>query len=227
MQRPAMNTTRVVPWGQEPPPKSTGIGQIERAVCEAAPQWGHEIGPSRPRQAFAPPGAGPLRAAIIAGSLLAALGLGWIAGSTLHGFFAPDLTSPPFEQARAFKPDFKSDEEAIVGTSKTSPGAAQQAIPSPSPTSSTVQHHPSAQRAAPSVVDGRARILPVPETRPTTVEGWVIRDVAGGTAVLEGPNGVWRRKAGETVPGVGRIDFIVRWGSRWIVGTSRGLITTP
>jgi hypothetical protein len=248
-----MNTTRVVPWDQEPPPESTRIGQIEIAVREAAPQWGHEI-----RPCLAPLGAGPLRAAIIGGSLLAALGLGWIAGSILHGFFPPDLTSPPFEQnfnasARAFKSDFKSDKETIVGTSKTSrdatpgeanagwvvtaagyngghetsPGAAQQVIPSPSPTSSTVQHHPPPQRPAPSVVDGRGKILPAPETRPTTVQGWVIRDVAGGTAVLEGPNGVWRTKPGEMVPGVGRVDFIVRWGSRWIVGTSRGLITTP
>jgi hypothetical protein len=220
-----MNSTRAVPWEREPPPGSTRIGQIETAVREAASQWGHEIGPGRPRQAFAPSGVEAVRAAILAGSLLAALGLGWIAGSTLHGFFSPGPTPPPFEQARASKSDLTSDKETIVGTSRTSPAAAQQAIPSPGPTSATVQHH--ASRAAPPVVDGRAKILPVPETRPTTVAGWVVRDVAGGTAVLEGPNGVWRRKAGETVPGVGRIDFIVRWGSRWIVGTSRGLITTP
>jgi hypothetical protein len=66
----------------------------------------------------------------------------------------------------------------------------------------------------------------VPETRPTTIEGWVVREVVGGTAVLQGPEGVWRAKAGETVPGVGRVDSIVRWGSRWIVATSRGLIST-
>ena len=33
-------------------------------------------------------------------------------------------------------------------------------------------------------------------------------------------------KAGDTVPGVGRVDSIVRWGNRWIVATSRGLIST-
>ena len=221
-----MNSTRVLPWDREAPPGSTRIGQIETAVREAASQWGHEIGPPLPRPVFAPSGADAVRAAIIAGALSAALGLGWIAGSTLHDFFSPGPTSPSFGQPRASNSDFTSDKEIIVGTSKTSPGAAQQAIPSPGPTSSTVQHHASA-RAAPPVVDGRAKILPVPETRPTTIAGWVVRDVAAGTAVLEGPNGVWRRKAGETVPGVGRVDFIVRWGSRWIVGTSKGLITTP
>jgi hypothetical protein len=66
----------------------------------------------------------------------------------------------------------------------------------------------------------------VPETRPTTIEGWTLLEVKGGTAVLEGPDGVWRVTRGDTVPGVGKIDSIVRWGSRWIVATSRGLIST-
>jgi hypothetical protein len=29
------------------------------------------------------------------------------------------------------------------------------------------------------------------------------------------------------VPGLGKIDSIVRWGNRWIVATSRGLVSTP
>ena len=33
--------------------------------------------------------------------------------------------------------------------------------------------------------------------------------------------------AGDTVPGVGRIDSIVRWGNRWIVAADNGLIATP
>ena len=76
----------------------------------------------------------------------------------------------------------------------------------------------------------RAKILPrpapAPETRPTTIEGWTIREVVGGTAVLEGPGGVWRAAQGDTVPGIGRIESVVRWGSRWIVATSKGLIST-
>jgi len=47
-----------------------------------------------------------------------------------------------------------------------------------------------------------------------------------GAAVIEGPNGVWKVMAGQTVPGVGRVDSIVRWGNRLIVATSRGLIST-
>ena len=69
--------------------------------------------------------------------------------------------------------------------------------------------------------------MPFPETRPETIEGWTVRDVSGATAVLEGPDGVWRAMRGDTVPRVGRVKSIVRWGNRWIVVTSSGLISTP
>jgi hypothetical protein len=68
---------------------------------------------------------------------------------------------------------------------------------------------------------------PTPETRPTTIEGWTLREVVNGTAVIEGPNGVWNVTPGRTVPGIGRVDSIVRWGNRLVVATSRGLISTP
>jgi hypothetical protein len=71
------------------------------------------------------------------------------------------------------------------------------------------------------------KLTPTPETRPTTIEGWTLREVVDGTAVIEGPNGVWKVTPGQTVPGVGRVDSIVRWGSRLIVATSSGLISTP
>jgi hypothetical protein len=71
------------------------------------------------------------------------------------------------------------------------------------------------------------KLVPVPETRPTTIEGWTLRNVVDGTATLEGPaGGIWKAARGDTVPGLGRVDSIVLWGGRWIVSTSRGLITT-
>jgi muramidase (phage lysozyme) len=82
---------------------------------------------------------------------------------------------------------------------------------------------------APTAVD-RAKLstrpVAVPDTRPTTIEGWTVRDVIGGTAVLEGPNGIRNVTRGDVVPGVGKIDSILRWGNRWIVATDRGLIST-
>jgi hypothetical protein len=71
------------------------------------------------------------------------------------------------------------------------------------------------------------KLAPVPETRPTTIEGWTLREVMNGTAVLEGPNGTLRVTRGDTVPGVGRVISIFRWGNRLMVATSRGLISTP
>lgn len=65
-----------------------------------------------------------------------------------------------------------------------------------------------------------------PETRPTTVNGWMVRDVIGGKAILEGPSGIRNVALGDVLPDLGRIDSIIRWGSRWIVSTERGLIST-
>ena len=76
-------------------------------------------------------------------------------------------------------------------------------------------------------VRSRTKLTPTPESRPTTIEGWILREVVDGTAVIEGPNGVWKVTPGQTVPGVGRVDSIVRWGNRLIVATSSGLISTP
>ena len=71
------------------------------------------------------------------------------------------------------------------------------------------------------------KLTPMPETKPITIEGWTLREVVNGTAVIEGPNGVWKVTPGQTVPGVGRVDSIVRWGNRLVVATSKGLISTP
>jgi hypothetical protein len=84
-----------------------------------------------------------------------------------------------------------------------------------------------AARIRPRAADMLPSPVPFPETRPATIEGWTVRDVSGATAVLEGPDGIWRAARGDTVPRVGRVESIVRWGSRWIVVTSSGLISTP
>jgi hypothetical protein len=95
------------------------------------------------------------------------------------------------------------------------PSASSYAPPAPPPAASAAQ---------PPM---EARLTPVPETRPTTIDGWVLREVVNGTAVVEGPDGVWRVKRGDTLPGVGQVVDIFAWGNRMIVATSRGLITTP
>jgi hypothetical protein len=57
-----------------------------------------------------------------------------------------------------------------------------------------------------------------------TVEGWVLRDVANGGALIEGRRGMYEVFAGDPVPGLGRVDAIRRQDGRWVVVTSKGLI---
>jgi hypothetical protein len=76
-------------------------------------------------------------------------------------------------------------------------------------------------------LQSRVKLTPAQETRPTTIEGWALREVTNGIAVLEGPDGIWRVGRGDTIPGVGRVVSIFRWGNRLIVATSRGLISPP
>ena len=75
--------------------------------------------------------------------------------------------------------------------------------------------------------------VPLPAPKPEvarlpTVEGWVLRDVAQGGALIEGRRGIYRGiyevYAGDSVPGVGRVDAIRRLDGRWVVVTSKGLI---
>jgi hypothetical protein len=57
-----------------------------------------------------------------------------------------------------------------------------------------------------------------------TVEGWSLRDVANGGALIEGRQGIFEVYAGDPVPGLGRIDAIRKQDGHWVVVTSRGLI---
>jgi hypothetical protein len=71
--------------------------------------------------------------------------------------------------------------------------------------------------------------VPVPAPKPEiarlpTVEGWVLRDVENGSALIEGRQGVYEVYAGDPVPGLGRVDAIRKQDGKWVVVTSKGLI---
>jgi len=61
----------------------------------------------------------------------------------------------------------------------------------------------------------------------SAVEGWVVRDVRRGTALIEGRMGLVEVEQGDVVPGLGRVDAIRRQDGRWVVVTARGLIMPP
>jgi len=56
------------------------------------------------------------------------------------------------------------------------------------------------------------------------VEGWVLRDVGYGGALIESRRGAYEVYAGDMIPGLGRIDAIRRQDGRWVVVTSKGLV---
>ena len=103
-----------------------------------------------------------------------------------------------------------------VSQERSSPPAVTQHVSAP-PQSAT-KKDPAKARRNPA---------PVPETRPITIPGWTVRNVVNGIATLDGPEGTWKVARGDTVPVLGKIDSVVLWGNRWIVATSKGLITTP
>jgi hypothetical protein len=62
------------------------------------------------------------------------------------------------------------------------------------------------------------------QSKPAAIEGWVVRDVYRGTALIEGRMGVIEVDQGDIVPGLGRVDAIRKQDGRWVVVTPKGLI---
>ena len=172
----------------------------------------------------------------VACALALGFGLGWAGGSSWYGVPTVVASNPTAQKD-------SSSRRADVKTSKIEPSRKQTAIGTPATTPPKTSSSPTTSRpdmessrtatAAPATdlptasIPARDPLAPAPETRPTTIEGWIVRDVRGGTVVLEGPDGIRTAMVGDTVPGVGRVDSIVRWGNRWIVATANGLIATP
>ena len=175
------------------------------------------------------------RTIILVGSaLVVGLGLGWACSANIAVFSSITQTEMPSRRSAEIKSSGKSD-----GARRTaSPSGLQTppAVSSPAgaPFAKAEATSPGGTRlsvdsasATNATLTAREPMVPVPETRPTTIEGWTVLEVRGGTVVLEGPDGVRTAVRGDTVPGIGRIDSIVRWGNRWIVATASGLIATP
>lgn len=186
------------------------------------------------------------RLGLIAGALIAG-GLTWLIITALPSRFAsapvgrtvvslaPSADAPASRKGDHLKiPNAIIREPHAAVSQETAVGVAlptrSQRQTSTETQRQTTGHATKTPRDATSI-KARARetvkLAPAPETRPTTVEGWTLRDVTNGTAVLEGPSGTWRVVRGDTVPGLGRVDSIFQWGNRLMVATSKGLVSTP
>ncbi len=87
---------------------------------------------------------------------------------------------------------------------------------------SAAQARPVAQVETPRTEPPRAE--PVRARIPPN--GFVLRRVVGGTALVETANGVRQVMVGDYLPGAGRVRAIERRGREWVVVTSAGIIDT-
>jgi hypothetical protein len=245
----SMDETQTTPGSYREPGQSLPLDQI--GMPDAAFAWdqhirvgGHDFASRAQR----------LRPLLIIGTLCAALSLGLIGGFQFLVFapastaiaHKPDCSVHALNSDKASCIGSKSDREAILsapnvqkvaapaamtGSSGSQPSrsATQKATASTNTVTLATQHATSPGPRAVFVQHETTlpKLAPVPATKPGTIEGWTVREVVDGTAVLNGPNGQWRATSGDTVPGLGKVDSIVRWGSRWIVATSKGLVSTP
>jgi uncharacterized protein YukE len=80
---------------------------------------------------------------------------------------------------------------------------------------------------APTVPEAAVR-EPLPAVKPVRnepVDGWVVREVYDGAALVEGRNRrLYEVAPGGIVPGVGRVEAIERRGRNWVVLTDKGFI---
>ena len=173
---------------------------------------------------------------LVAAAVVASFGLGWSGGLSwpqLAGTLGFETVAqhaaplPRMADTRPGKIDgarklaSTSDSPAIVGSIAKPPALTAGAARPSAAAASQANVSPAATLAM-----RQPALAAPPETRPTTVPGWTVVDVRDGTAVLEGPEGIRMAARGDAIPGLGRIESIVRWGNRWIVATANGLIAT-
>jgi hypothetical protein len=70
--------------------------------------------------------------------------------------------------------------------------------------------------------------VPEPKAAKNMLDGWVLRDVFAGVALVESRNGRLHEVVpGTRLPNLGRVEAIERRGRSWVVVTSKGLIGVP
>src|SRR6266540_734951 len=167
-------------------------------------------------------------AVLVTAALVASFGLGW-AGGLNWPQFASELglmevaqNATPLPRISEARSSGKSE-----GARKTAPASDSPAVTGSIPKPSALLPGGARPSASPTAaIAMRQPLVAAPETKPATIPGWTVVDVRDGTAVLEGPDGIRMAARGDTIPGLGRVESIVRWGNRWVIATASGLIAT-
>lgn len=171
-------------------------------------------------------------AVLVTAAIVASFGLGWVSGLNWPQA-ASELSFLAVAQKEAPAPQVSEarSNRRVEGARKTASApdllAIVGSIPKPPVLSPGGARPTQANAGTAPAIAMRQPLVAAPETRPATIPGWTVVDVRDGTAVLEGPDGIRMAARGDTIPGVGRVESIVRWGSRWVIATASGLIATP
>ena len=226
----------------------------DQAGATTAPCWHHDLRIEDEDRVLPSATPEPYRKLMspVSKALLLALAIGWIGGLSSYHFIGrsssftseqkrdylseasekklvhAEISKRVVSAASASNPD-KAAGAITGGRQSNSTQSVQQSTPLTNKSTKIAQQNPtpSASSATTSRRTMLAASVSFPETKPITVEGWSVLSIVDGAAVLRGPDGVRKVARGDVVPGLGRVESIVRWGPRWIVATSNGLITTP
>jgi hypothetical protein len=187
------------------------------------------------------------RIAIVALSLAAAAALGSVAGalagSALSGG-APHQPVAPALNANAVNDrlaQLSSDVAALkskLDSAKLETGTQFSRIAERLDRAEKAQAEPAAKLAAISetverierksaaAADVTGSIVPKQQDRPPVVEGWVLREIDDGRALVQSRLGYFEVGPGSNLPGIGRVEGIRREDGRWVVVTAKGLIVS-
>lgn len=83
-----------------------------------------------------------------------------------------------------------------------------------------------AQIPAQGSSDVTGSIVEKQQVRPVIVDGWVIRDIFDGRAMVESRYGIFEVAPGAPLPGLGKVESVRRQDGRWVVVTPKGLIVS-
>jgi len=234
-------------------PQSIGTPATALAHIEA-PRIAPEIGDNDRDGADRPAGTAAPRLSrftLLAASLAVAAALGGMTGALVSRDFAPPAPTPAAAIGRTGIEEFQALKENVV-QARVELAALKATIDAANRNASTQltkigervdrvernQTEPAAKinkaiesldrlaRAETTARDVTGSIAPPqPVAAPgKVVDGWVVRDVRRGTALIEGRLGMIEVDAGDVVPGLGRIDAVRKQDGRWVVVTTRGLI---
>jgi hypothetical protein len=93
------------------------------------------------------------------------------------------------------------------------------------PASATTSHDVTGSIATPPQLSQPATAAPVRPVGPPIIDGWIVRSVYNGAALIQARyGGLIEVEPGDSLPGLGRIENIHRQDGRWVVVTSKGMI---